>query len=114
MAKEKVRILNPVEGSPRFTTRNAADRYVAKGQAEFSDLGRQWIKFIDRDINRKIINHRRLQESLALDGVSRLMTRQELASIPVLQATKLTVDTSNTPRRAAGSSRRLMYRASQR
>lgn len=100
MAKDKVRIMNPVEGSSRFTTRNAANRYVSRGQARWADLGKQWIIFTDRDANRAIISHCRLQESLGLDSIGRKMTREEMAAIPVLQATRLTVDTSKTPRRA--------------
>ena len=100
MAKDKVRIMNPVEGSSRFTTRNSANRYVARGQARWADLGKQWIIFTDRDANRAIISHCRLQESLGLDSIGRKMTREEMAAIPVLQATRLTVDTSKTPRRA--------------
>lgn len=100
MAKDKVRIMNPVEGSSRFTTRNAANCYVAPGQARWADLGKQWIIFSDRDANRAIISHWRLRESLGLNSISRKMTREEMAAILVLQATRLTVDTSKTPRRA--------------
>jgi hypothetical protein len=100
MAKDKVKIMNPVEGSSRFTTRNAANRYVQRGQARWADLGKQWIIFSDRDANRAIISQCRLQESLGIDAICRKMTRGEMAAIPVLQATRLTVDTSKTPRRA--------------
>jgi len=100
MSRDRVvRILNPVEGASRFTNRRRAERYVSAAKAEWTDASCQWIRFIDRDANRQVINQHRLTTSLGLDGIGRRMTRAEMAAIPVLQATKLTVDTSKTPRR---------------
>ncbi len=92
--RRSIRIVNPISGVG-FTNRNRANRFVHSGRARWVDANT--IEFLPANYRHVAAAQREVDRGY--DGVTRMLTKREMANIPVVAPWKALIERSR--RRAA-------------
>jgi hypothetical protein len=90
-----VKVVNPVWNGSGYIKRKMANYYVAEGRAEF--VGENQLRLIESHPSNKAASWR---AAAGYQRVDRIMTRDELAHLPVVRPELLLTDRSRSARHA--------------